>query len=225
MVRASLGAPTVYAAVDLDTAFEAALTKHESELREMEERKRELQELSRQQPFPSVEEVATFKIIKNMKELVGVSLSRAASIKVEQVFVLPSRALPIGALAGITDAFKKLVARGVRVRGIVDISSTDPSWAGTELVQELLDGGVDVRCLDEYHGLYFSVSDRKTCASIINVDVQRTSLSAPTTAVWADDRTYARYLTATFELLWAQAVPAEQRIKELLDERPRTLSR
>ena len=36
MVRPSLDSPTVYAAVDLDTALEAALKKHESELREMD---------------------------------------------------------------------------------------------------------------------------------------------------------------------------------------------
>ena len=42
MVRPSLDAPTVYTAVDLETALEAALKRHESEMREMERRKREL---------------------------------------------------------------------------------------------------------------------------------------------------------------------------------------
>ena len=65
MVRPSLDSPTVYAAVDLDTALEAALKKHESELREMDERKRELQELSQQQRFHP-DEVSTFKIIKSI---------------------------------------------------------------------------------------------------------------------------------------------------------------
>jgi sugar-specific transcriptional regulator TrmB len=51
MVRPSLDAPTVYSAVDLDSALEAAVKKQESELREMEAQKRELQELSKQQRF------------------------------------------------------------------------------------------------------------------------------------------------------------------------------
>jgi len=221
MVRPSLESPTVYAAVDLDTALDSAVKKHESELREMEARKQELQELAKRQQFRPPQEVSTFKIIKNMKELVGISLSRTASIKEEHVFVFPTGALPIGALAGITEAFTTLVARGVRVRGIVDISGTDASSAETELVQELLDGGADIRCFDRYQGLSFSVSDRKTCVSIINVE--RISLGAPITAIWADDQTYAKCLTSTFELLWAQAVPAAQRIKELLEERTRTL--
>jgi hypothetical protein len=51
----------VYAAVELDIALNAALKKHETELREMESRKQEQQELSKQQSlgrlmsFPLIE--------------------------------------------------------------------------------------------------------------------------------------------------------------------------
>src|SRR5512136_3334072 len=51
MVRPSLDTPTIYTAVDLETALEAALKRRESELREMEARKRELQELATQHQF------------------------------------------------------------------------------------------------------------------------------------------------------------------------------
>jgi len=51
MVRPSLNVHAVYVAVELDNALEAVLTKQESELREMEMRKRELNELSKQQRF------------------------------------------------------------------------------------------------------------------------------------------------------------------------------
>src|SRR5512136_1014066 len=51
MVRPSLNSPAVYAAVELEAALESALKKHEAELREMQQRKRELEELSRQQRF------------------------------------------------------------------------------------------------------------------------------------------------------------------------------
>ncbi|MGB8310241.1 MAG: hypothetical protein WCE81_00035 [Halobacteriota archaeon] len=36
--------------------------------------------------------------------------------------------------------------------------------------------------------------------------------------LWCDDTTYAAYLISTFELLWEQAIPAAQRIEELLKE-------
>jgi sugar-specific transcriptional regulator TrmB len=64
MVRPSLDSPTVYAAVDLDAALDSARKKQQSELRQMERRKRELQELSKQQRFRPPDEVSTFKIIK-----------------------------------------------------------------------------------------------------------------------------------------------------------------
>ncbi len=46
MVRPSLDSLTIYAAIDLDTTLESAVKKRESELREMEVRKRELKELA-----------------------------------------------------------------------------------------------------------------------------------------------------------------------------------
>ena len=51
MVKPSLDSPTIYVAVDLNIALETALKKHESELREMESRKQELHEISKQQTF------------------------------------------------------------------------------------------------------------------------------------------------------------------------------
>jgi hypothetical protein len=38
--------------------------------------------------------------------------------------------------------------------------------------------------------------------------------------IYTDDPTYASYLEATFEMLWKQSVPAEERIKELLEQGP-----
>jgi sugar-specific transcriptional regulator TrmB len=74
MVRPSLDSPAMSAAIDLDTALESALKKQESELREMEARKRELQELAKQQRFRPSDEVATCKILKSIKEVIGVAL-------------------------------------------------------------------------------------------------------------------------------------------------------
>src|SRR5512139_2994496 len=89
VVRPSLDSPTVYTAVELDTALASALKKHEAELREMEARKQELEELARQQRFRPSDEVGTFKILKSVKDLVTVGLPAIASTEEEYVAVVP----------------------------------------------------------------------------------------------------------------------------------------
>jgi sugar-specific transcriptional regulator TrmB len=215
MVRPSLEAPTIYTAVDLDTALGAALNKQESELREMEARKRELQELSKQERFHTAEEVATFKIIKSVKELVSATLTLTSAAKNGFLYVVPSEMLVIASLFGINAQAKKIIEQGGRVRGITDIE-----YATITPAQEVLEIGEEVRHFDDYRGLLFAVVDRRHCVSAINVDIDRISLSEPISLLWTDDQTYANYLTATFEMLWQQSIPATERIGELLQQGP-----
>ena len=80
---------------------------------------------------------------------------------------------------------------------------------------------MEVHHFDKYSGVLFFVFDEKICLSVINVaDVKRVSLSELVSVLWTDDRAYAQYLTSTFELLWQQSIPAEQRIQELLEQGP-----
>jgi sugar-specific transcriptional regulator TrmB len=215
MVKPSLETPTVYAAVDLDIALETALRKHEAELRELEFRKRELQELSKQQRFRPSDEYSTFKILKSVKEIVTVSISSLTSAQKELLFVVPGAMLVIASLYGINEESKQLIEHGGRIRGISDIS-----YMYIEPAQELLNIGEDIRHYDQYRGIFFGVIDRKICFSSINADISRISLDEPSILLWTDDPTYASYLTSTFELLWEQSVPAAQRIEELLKEGP-----
>jgi hypothetical protein len=87
-------------------------------------------------------------------------------------------------------------------------------------VQELLNIGEDVRQYDQYCGVYFSVMDRKYCGTTINADIKRMSLDESASGFTTDDATYVNSLISTFELLWEQAIPAAQRIEELLKEGP-----
>jgi sugar-specific transcriptional regulator TrmB len=216
MVRPSLDSPTVYAAIDLDNALSSALKKHESELREMEERKRELEELSQQQRFRPSDEVSTFKIIKSIKELVAVSMPLIDSIQEEWLIAAPAYMTVIASLFGVNDAAYEFIKRGGKVRAIIDIS-----YQVIEPVREMIAIGEEVRHIDE-HGVTFVVFDRKISISAINAEVKRISLNEPVSGLWTDDPAYAQYLASTFEMLWNQAIDAEERIQQLLKEGPPT---
>lgn len=116
MVHLSPDSPTVYAAVDIEVALEAVFKKQESELREMEARKQELQELALQQRFQPTDTVTTFKIIKNVKELVAELLPVVTSMKEDWVMVVPETAVVIASQFGVNEAAYNFIARGGRVR-------------------------------------------------------------------------------------------------------------
>jgi sugar-specific transcriptional regulator TrmB len=215
MVRPSLDSPTIYAAVDLDAALDAAVKKHESELHEMEARKRELQELSERQRFRPSDEVKTFKIIKSVKELVGISMPLTAACENEIILVSPEEVIAVASLFGILDEVKKRIERGVSFRMLTDVS-----YSAIEFIKEALSIGEEVRHLDGYQGVYFAVLDGKMCLHGINLDIKHISLTQPIAMLYTDDPTYAEYLNATFEMLWQQAIPAEQRIEELQKQGP-----
>ncbi|MGZ7133389.1 MAG: hypothetical protein ACXVH4_01495, partial [Halobacteriota archaeon] len=87
--------------------------------------------------------------------------------------------------------------------------------------REHLDAGMEVRHFDKYSGLMFFVFDGKIGMSVINVaDLKRASLSEPVSVLWTDDPAYAQYLVSTFEMVWQQSIPAEERIQELLKQGP-----
>lgn len=214
MVLPSLDSPTIYTAVDLDIALESALQKQQSELREMEVRKRELQELSQQQRFQPFEQVSSFKIIKSIKDLLAVAIPLIESMQDEWLIAAPAIATVVASLFGVNDAASEFIKRGGKVRCIVDIS-----YQAIEPVREMIAIGEEVRHVDQ-QGIMFVVFDKKISMTAINADVKRISLNEPISMLWTDDPKYAEYLASTWEMLLKQSVPAEERIKELLEQGP-----
>ncbi|MGZ4852284.1 MAG: TrmB family transcriptional regulator [Halobacteriota archaeon] len=215
MVRPSLDSPTMYTAVELETALESALKKHDCELREMELRKRELEKLAQQQQFRPSEEVGTFKMLKTIKEIASAAIPIILNTSEEFVWVAPEEGLQFASLFGINSVVQELTERGGHTRGITDIT-----FRAIPLVQEVIDTGVEARHLEGYRGLFYGVFDRKYCIQAINVDVKHMRLDEPATMLYVDDPAYATYLVNTFELLWQQSMPAEERIGQLLKQAP-----
>jgi sugar-specific transcriptional regulator TrmB len=214
MVKPSPETPTVYTAVELNTVLDAALKRHETELLEMDRKKQELQELSKQHRFRPSDEFFTFKILKRTGDVVTTKLSILNSTEKEWFAVVPAILTVFSSLFFVEDD-KKFLDRGGTIRFITDI--THPY---VEVVQQHLDMGMEVRHFDKYSGLIFCVFDRKISITAINTDLKRVSLNESVSALWTDDPTYAQYLAHTFKWLWEQAAPAEQRIGELLKEGP-----
>jgi len=215
MVYPSLDSPTVYTAVDLDRVLRLALEKRESELREMEQQRQELQEILAQQQFGPSDEFTNFSTFKSVKEVIPLMMSGVTSLEKELLYILPRPALVIMSRFGVQEAAKKIIERGGRIRSICDVT-----YPIIEHVQELLDMGQDVRHFNQYQGIYFGVMDRKYCVNAINADIKRMSLDEPVLGFYTNDAVYVNSLIYTFEVLWEQAVPAAQRIEELLNEGP-----
>ena len=70
-----------------------------------------------------------------------------------------------------------------------------------------------------HQGTFMVIADKKSISSM-SIDVENLSLDTRIVALWSDELTYAEYLMSTFEIAWQQAVPAAQRIEELLKEGP-----
>jgi hypothetical protein len=159
--------------------------------------------------------VRTFKIIRSTKELVTLAIPLIESMEEEWLVTAPGLATVVASLFGINDAAAEFIQRGGNVKTIVDISCPI-----INNVQELLNIGEEVRHIDR-RGVMFVVFARKHSMTALNIP-ESPSLNAPMAALWTDDPAYAEYLAATFEMVWKQSVPADQRIKELLEGSPYT---
>ncbi len=174
MVRPSLDAPTLYTAVELENALDSALNKREAELREMERRKQELEALAQQQSFRPSDEVSTFKIIKNVKELVSVGFASAIAAEKEILVVSSQEIVAIASLFGVNNEVKSFIERGGMCKTLFDIP-----YSMIDVTREMIGIGEEVRHYPGYRGMYFSIIDRKISVPAINIDIKRISPNQP----------------------------------------------
>ena len=158
------------------------------------------------------------KVITNVTEGLAVISSIIESSNNEVVYICPPSLLILSSELGLAERSKLFIQDGGRVRGIADFS-----YQYIEEIRELLDIGEDVRYIPQYQGIFLLVRDRKESISSMSVDAKSLSVDTPIVALWSEDPTYAEYLVSTFEMAWEQAIPAAERIEELLKEGPPNL--
>jgi hypothetical protein len=166
-------------------------------------------------PGGSLLVMANGTIIKSVTDALAICSSIIESSKDEVVYLSPPSLLVLGSQFGLTEKTKMLIQKGGRVRGIADFSYTYINE-----MRNSLNNGEDMRYFPQYQGIFLLVGDRQESISSMIIDVERLSIDTPVVALWSDDPTYAEYLMSTFETTWQQAVPAAQRIEELLKEGP-----
>jgi hypothetical protein len=155
--------------------------------------------------------MANGTIITSVTDALAICSSIIESASSEVVYLSPPSLLVLASQFNLREKTKLFMQKGGHVRGIADFSY---QYIGE--MREILDKGTDLRHFPQYLGIFLLVGERKESISSMNVSAENLSIDTPVVALWSDDPTYAEYLVSTFETAWQQAIPAAQRIEELL---------
>ena len=150
-------------------------------------------------------------VVNSIQDVLAVASQTLESAKDEICWLVPPSLLSLSTRYGFTEKIRAFTQQGGTSRGIVPLLH-----ANVEEVWTRLDIGEDVRHAGGVHEIYMFVADRRQSISAINIGIGEFALDTPVTAFWSDDPTYAEYLLASFENAWSQAVPAKERVQELL---------
>jgi len=153
-------------------------------------------------------------IIKSVTDAMAVVSQIIESAENEVAWLVPSPFLVYAQQFGIIEQSKMLLQNGVRIRIIIDFS-----YPYIDIIQKLLDTCLDVCHAGYNHRMFMIIADTKSISSK-SIITESLSMGSPIVAFWSDNATYAEFLMSVFERVWEQAIPAAQRIEELLNGRP-----
>jgi sugar-specific transcriptional regulator TrmB len=216
MVVQSVSSPIVYAALPLETALDATLTEHKLERQQMEESKRELEKLFVEMDRSPPVEWCDYRMLSGPREVEAASQQNTNGATRDLSAYLWGNVLNVTYKSGELDLACDAVRRGVRMRLITSISQENLAAA-----RYAIDCGIQLRHVEQTSGINFSVRDFKNNFVVVRFDPTCYPLRDMSIAAFVcESPTYAKQLLFNYELLWEQAVPAAQRIKELLKEEP-----
>jgi hypothetical protein len=152
-------------------------------------------------------------VVTSVKDAIAVILRIFESANREIVFITPPSFMELSANYASMEGAERFIRNGGVVRGILPVSRDDVIE-----VRMRLDTGYHLRHSDLFHESFMIVGDRQQSISAINVGVQEYTLDTPITSFWSDSPAFAEYLLTIFENAWSKAIPAEQRIQELLKQ-------
>lgn len=155
-------------------------------------------------------------ILNSVKDAMAEVVAIFESATREILFIVPPSVLSIAGTSfnTVADA-KHFKQNGGVMRGITTISR-----ANAEETQMRLDLGEDLRHSDLRYEMFMIVGDRQHSLSAMYADVKEFTLDTPIVAFSCESPIYAEYLIAAFEKAWSEAVPAEERLRELLEQGP-----
>jgi sugar-specific transcriptional regulator TrmB len=213
MIMKSAGDSSRYAPIGLDEALDAALLAHRSEVDRLLKTKQELVGRANGSLSPIENDARAFKMLTTMGEVVTEISQLINTAESSLTFVAHPR-FKLISMGGFIDHLKCAVKRGVRVRGVLDVSHKNVSAA-----RKYLGCGVELRLKDQCRGLTAVVADNKRSVSLIHADLKTAlSLDEPVAALWSNNGAQAEFLIAAFDSTWKQATSAKQRLSELLEQ-------
>lgn len=153
-------------------------------------------------------------VINNLKDALATIVEILESAQNEIAFLVhPSVFSIAGASYDTMPRAKRFIQNGGRLRGVTTVTRTNIEETKMRLAM-----GEDLRHSDLNYEIFMIVGDRQQSLSSINIGVEEYTLDTPMTAFWSESPVYAEYLLASFEQVWSQAVPAKERIEELLKQ-------
>jgi len=213
MIVKSAGDTSRYTPIDLNEAVDAALTSRQRELRRLQMVKHELVVETSGTLSRRANNEHAFKMLKNLGELVA-AISQLINSTERSIIFVAHPQFNLLTMGGFLDHLKYAVGRGVRVRGVLDISLQNLS-AG----REYLDASIELRHTNSYKGMTLVVADGKRSISLIHAALKAAfSLDENVAALCSDSVAQAEFLISAFEMAWEQASGAEERIDALLQQ-------
>ncbi len=150
-------------------------------------------------------------MINSVGDAVAVIFKILESARREIVFVTSPPLLSVAGTFDTVEIAKRFIDGGGTLKGITTITR-----ANVEEIRMRMDVGLDLRHSGELHELSLFVADKQNSISGLNTDVGEYALDTPVSGFWSEDPAFATFLLTIFESAWSRAIPAEERIEELM---------